>query len=174
VTNTNIFPLLGGPGYFGFGGTGFPVTQTDQSVEVVPLTDSAQGPISRTNLSPTYGSSFGLYDGYAGPSDLGSMCAVGSSLNCAFDPVPSLSVPLMWQMRANPVIALVSFTLVIAPILTAGQSIEIVDDMGDEQTAQDIKRTAEKFLLPTFARALPGACESLHFANWLQEIVWGR
>jgi hypothetical protein len=174
VTNTNLFPLLGGPGYFGFGGTGFPVTQTDQSVEVVPLTDSAQGPIARNNITPAYGGMSPLPDGYAGPSDLGSLCAVGSSFNCGFDPVPALSVPLMWQMRANPVIALVSFTLVIAPILTAGQSIEIVDDTGDEKQAAEIKRTAEKFLLPTFARALPGACESLHFANWLQEIVWGR
>jgi hypothetical protein len=109
------------------------------------------------------------------PLDWGFFC--GAPFNgdcCGYDPVPPLTPALAWRMRAYPAIALASNILVFAPILSSERSIDIVNDRGQKEMAEKIKLAATSALIPMLARAMPGACESLHFGNWLQELVWGR
>lgn len=170
--NSQFLPLLGGGHFtaFGMGGTGFTVTQDVQSA--VPEQLTPDDGVPRQDSAPFVNGAFGLlppYDGYMGPHF--SECGFGQG---GFDPAPALSVPVMWAMRATPAIVLASFYLTFAPCTSAPFGIEIADDGGDPKTADAVKAAAIQDLLPIWERAFPPAMESLHFGNWLQEIVWGR
>lgn len=92
----------------------------------------------------------------------------------AFDPVPPLTVPIIWRMRDDPTIRFVSSTLVFGPILSGSRTMEVADDKGNPDRAELMREAAEKVLLPLLSKAMPGAVESLHFGNWLHEIEWAR
>lgn len=147
-----------------FGGLGFPAytsnvvqdqdtAQPEQAVEIVEA-------LKRTNNT------------FAGP--LNEFAHYGVEGQCpAFPPCPVLSVPIIWRMRSNPAIVLVS-TVVGGPILAGSREYKVIDDKGQQAKAEQIKDHAQKMLLPRLNRALHGAMECLHFGNWLQELVWDR
>jgi hypothetical protein len=170
-----LLPLLGRTPWGGsiLGGTGFPVTQ--DAVTFVPEPPAPDEGVRRDDTShPLYGGGYGPfppYDGYAGPHFPVYGCPGSFG---GFDSAPALSVPVMWAMRATPAIILASFYLTFAPACSAGFAIDITDDGGDPKLSDQVKAAAIQDLLPMWDRALPGACESLHFGNWLQEVVWGR
>jgi hypothetical protein len=166
----SFLPILGGLP-FGFGGSGFPVTQDAVTFTTEPV--APQEGVRRQDVTTNLGmyGPFPPYDGYAGPHY--GVCGFPGNVT-GFDPAPALSVPIMWRMRAEPAIVLASFYLTFAPACSAGWSSEIVDDGGDPELAEVVKAAHAQDLLPIWYRAFPASLECLHFANWLQEIVWGR
>lgn len=88
-----------------------------------------------------------------------------------FDNCGLTRIPLYWEMRRYHAIAL-AFAITTAPALAGTRSIEVVDDLGDPDFAEEVKKAAEADLLPAFNDALPGAMECMNFGHWLQEVVW--
>jgi hypothetical protein len=83
----------------------------------------------------------------------------------------ALTIPLCWAMRRYPTTKKVH-SLLTAPLKAGSRSIEVIDDGGNTQEAEDIKKAAGVDLLPMLEKAMPGAMEAPHFGYWLQEIVW--
>jgi hypothetical protein len=168
--NSTFVPYFGGGHFsaFGYGGTAFPVTQDERPAQADGVAPDAGVP--RGDVSPA-SAVIPPYDGYAGPHY--GVCGFPGNVN-GFDPSPGLSVPIIWRMRAEPAIVLASFYLTFAPACSAGWSSEIADDGGDPELAEVVKAAHSQDLLPIWYRAFPASLECLHFANWLQEIVWGR
>lgn len=146
-------------GGFGLGDQplGFPFVplMQEQPGEAVPEKVTPDDPIDRSIIPFNLGTS-----GYA--NQFG-----------AFLPAPASTPWLFWQMRKDAAINL-AFVITTTPFIAADRGIEIVDDAGNPSLATEMKEDAEKDLLPIFNEAIIGACESLHFGYWLQEVVWDR
>jgi hypothetical protein len=149
----SFLPILGGLP-FGFGGSGFPVTQDAVTFTTEPV--APQEGVRRQDVTTNLGmyGPFPPYDGYAGPHY--GVCGFPGNVT-GFDPAPALSVPIMWRMRAEPAIVLASFYLTFAPACSAGWSSEIVDDGGDPELAEVVKAAHAQDLLPIWYRAFPQA-----------------
>lgn len=142
-------------GWFG----GIASVQTDQQPN--PNTDKPVKPEPIVNRASTSA----VTDMY--------MRSYSASTRCGFDPPPPLTIGIMWRMRADPAVVLAS-AITTGPIMAGTRSMEVCDDHGNKDLAEKMQEAATKDLLPTLARAMHGACESLHFSNWLEEVEWDR
>lgn len=116
----------------------------------------------------------GAYGGY-GSYGYGGLGAAGWGMGAfpSFDPIPFSSPWLFWQMRKYPAVRLI-FNVICKPILAGTRSIEIIDERGNKNLAQQMKEAAEHDLLPILDQAIEPAMESMIFGNWLQEMIWDR
>ena len=149
--------LIGGYGFDGgFIGNAVQVDQqpapTDKAVKPLDVIDRA----TSATVAGMYGfRCFGSAGGFRG-----------------FDTAPLLNISIMWRMRSYAAIALI-YKVITGAIISGERSMEVADDKGNPELAQKMKDAATVDLLPVLARAMFGACESLHFGRWLQEVEWG-
>lgn len=163
------------PWYGGVANDAEPTPQIDQKVKAAEPTLRPTwtpgypfgGPYG-SGLLGSYGGFGGFGYGACGPGDYGEGCVAPGFAEC-----PILSIPLIWEMRSYEAIVL-AHHMVVGPIIAGERTITTLYNLGDEPMAEKIRIAIQNACLPMLAKAMPGACESPHFGNWLQEVMWDR